>query len=128
MSDYEAPAAYKEVTRKALKEHRCCECQGRIYHHEQYRYLSGVWDRRGVGFKYCLDCYALMQDWMRERGRDEYAPLGGLMSYIFEGERLSYMQRALAITERREGRVYEWRQKKMQRILASIMETPILHS
>lgn len=57
----EFPSAYREVTRKARKEHRCCECCGFIQRGENYLYQSGIWDGEPSDYKTCSDCTALRE-------------------------------------------------------------------
>lgn len=50
------PDAFNSQTRKARKNHICCECRGRILAKEQYEYSSGIWEGRPDSFKTCLAC------------------------------------------------------------------------
>ncbi|NIG20588.1 hypothetical protein F3J37_18085 [Pantoea sp. Al-1710] len=54
MSD--APSAFRQVTRTARKEHKCCECPHPIAPGDKYVYSSGIWEREPFGFKQCLIC------------------------------------------------------------------------
>lgn len=56
----EMPSAFSSVTRKAAKEHRCCECGKTIEKGEQYQYSSGIWDNRPYSYKQCLNCHEIM--------------------------------------------------------------------
>ena len=59
-SDFETPAVYKKVIRRARKRHRCCECRGLIepgVDYEEYRILM-----KGYGWsrhKTCQPCAAI---------------------------------------------------------------------
>ncbi len=50
------PEVYREVTRKAAKEHRCYECGGAIAKGDLYRIASGIWDGEPSSYKWCHDC------------------------------------------------------------------------
>lgn len=54
--DFDAPSAYREVWRRALRSHRCCECDRGIAAGAVYHYASGVWDGRGDSHKTCIRC------------------------------------------------------------------------
>ena len=59
MDDCDNPAqAYREITRRARKDHKCCECGNMIPALDYYRYSSGIWDNRGESFKTCWSCVA----------------------------------------------------------------------
>ncbi|WP_052700080.1 hypothetical protein [Methylocucumis oryzae] len=50
------PTLYREVWRKAIKEHKCCECQDVIKIGERYQYVAGVWEGQFSTFKTCASC------------------------------------------------------------------------
>lgn len=55
--DYsEMPVCYEEATVKARREHRCCECLGRIAKGESYQRKSGKWEGQFQSFKTCKRC------------------------------------------------------------------------
>lgn len=54
--DYDMPECYGEITRKARKEHKCCECGRGIAPGEKYTLRSGKWDGEWQEFKSCNDC------------------------------------------------------------------------
>lgn len=54
------PKAFNTLTRKARKDHKCCECQTTIKKGDSYQYSSGVWDGPD-SFKQCLRCFKLSQ-------------------------------------------------------------------
>jgi len=56
----EMPSAFQSVTRKAAKQHKCCECGKTIEKGEQYQYSSGIWDGRPASYKQCANCYSVM--------------------------------------------------------------------
>ncbi|TKI06225.1 hypothetical protein [Martelella alba] len=54
--DIDAPSCFKEITRTARKQHKCCECRHPIMPGDKYVYYSGVWDGEPADFKRCLIC------------------------------------------------------------------------
>lgn len=57
----ESPSAFMTKTRKARKDHKCCECSRPIRKSESYQYSSGVWDGEAYSFKQCLGCSGIME-------------------------------------------------------------------
>ena len=57
----EQPTCFKSVTRKAAKQHKCCECGKTIDKGEQYQFSSGIWSDGPESFKQCLNCCDLMK-------------------------------------------------------------------
>jgi len=56
----EMPSAFNSITRKARKEHKCCECGVEIKKGDKYRYSSGIWDGEPDSYKQCSDCHEIM--------------------------------------------------------------------
>lgn len=56
-----SPEAFKQVTRKARKQHKCCECLYFIKPGDNYIYSSGVWDSTPDSFKQCIECANLFK-------------------------------------------------------------------
>ena len=54
MSD--APSVFRQITRTARKEHKCCECRSVINPGDKYMYSSGIWDGSASDYKQCLIC------------------------------------------------------------------------
>jgi hypothetical protein len=54
--DGESPSCFRQVIRKARRNHKCYECLGEIVPGERYEYSSGVWDGEPASFKVCLSC------------------------------------------------------------------------
>lgn len=54
MSDM--PQAFRQIERKARKEHKCCECRQVIAPGDKYVYSSGIWDGEASDYKQCLIC------------------------------------------------------------------------
>ena len=83
------PEAICNVTRRASKAHRCCECGHTIPAGDRYQYTSGVWDHRGDSFKTCVSCAALrgaLYDALDTGTADCGPPFGGLVQYMQENE------------------------------------------
>lgn len=53
----EMPQAFRQITRKAKKEHKCCECSGTIAKGMTYIYCSGIWNGSPDSYKTCERCY-----------------------------------------------------------------------
>lgn len=61
-SDSDGPSFCKWSTRRARKEHRCCECGGAIRSGETYNYLGGVWEGYWDSYKFCTPCHAVIKE------------------------------------------------------------------
>ena len=59
--EWDSPAAYRKVDRKAAKPHTCCECRGPIKVGDTYTYTSGIWEGMPDSFHTCERCDALQQ-------------------------------------------------------------------
>lgn len=55
------PQAFRAVTRKARKEHVCCECGAFIEVGDEYEYVSGIWNDTAASFKTCESCATVRQ-------------------------------------------------------------------
>jgi hypothetical protein len=55
-SDFDAPAVYEEVTRRARKQHRCGECRGLIKPGERYEEIRCLWEGQWSAHKTCVTC------------------------------------------------------------------------
>jgi len=53
------PKCALSVVRKAIKIHRCCECNGLIKSGERYQRYSGIWRDGPCSYKTCMDCVHL---------------------------------------------------------------------
>lgn len=104
MSDAEPPKAYRQVIRKARKQHRCYECRGLIEKGEEYHYHSGIWDDPAA-FKVCSDCEQLRED--LDKGSDIYetTPFGGISDWASElgGE---IQERYVSIMQKRGAKIH----------------------
>jgi len=58
VDNYDQPEFIYEETRKARKEHNCCECGRIISRGEKYEHTTGKWDRIDT-FKTCIDCLSI---------------------------------------------------------------------
>lgn len=85
MCDYGAdPAeAWKEVRRKARKDHRCEECRGLIRRGSTYTYVSAIWDGRPNSYKMHTVCHDVNRAIGNEMCGGTYT-LGGLFESIRE--------------------------------------------
>lgn len=70
--DCEYPECFREVTRTARKQHRCCECRGLITIGTKYQYCSGIWQGDPGDHKTCLPCAQLRKDIDAHLWRKEY--------------------------------------------------------
>jgi len=84
--DMDGPTFYSVETRKANKQHVCCECRETIVPGEKYRIASGVWDGRWNKYKTCLPCWAIGKDWACECW-----PHGGLRQYVMDVADIDYL-------------------------------------
>jgi len=67
----EYPEVAKDTEPKARKEHKCCECGGKIYKGEKYVLTKGIWDGEPATYKTCRDCYNLREKIIRD-GMSEF--------------------------------------------------------
>lgn len=72
--------------RKARKEHRCCECGGRIPPGAVYVYTFGEWDGDTTSYKQHLECRDLLEAIADEYCGGESPVYGSLMEEIGEYE------------------------------------------
>jgi hypothetical protein len=83
----EQPQAFLRLTRRARKEHRCCECLGTIRKGESYTFCSGIWDNEPASFKTCPDCIQLrFQVELTISNNDDGMAFGELMEFIQESK------------------------------------------
>lgn len=83
----ELPEAFLTISRKARKEHKCCECHNVIQKGAIYIYCSGIWEGSPDSFKTCERC-----DRVRTLAIKKYPPdfeeegpaFGQLKEYIRE--------------------------------------------
>ena len=103
----EYPAAYHQESRRARKEHRCCECGGRIVKGESYNYHSGVRDNQGRSFKVCVDCDRLRDFMNKGRDLDDLIPFGGLVEDVHSLDDSAADRRMLDIMKKRGAKIPE---------------------
>lgn len=109
----EMPSAFRQIIRKARKDHKCCECHGIIQKGEKYRYSSGIWDDP-ESFKQCEDCYKLIKEINSHiREYDERVYFSGLSEYVFEGNP-STIKRFINIKRKRKGNILPWMMKRIE--------------
>lgn len=51
-----------DKTRRARKQHKCCECYESIEVGQEYCYWSGIWECEPFDYKQCLNCRTLMKE------------------------------------------------------------------
>ena len=109
MCDYDQLEAYKHILRRARKQHKCCECTGKIETGESYHYHSGCWDGTAKSWKICQQCNDL-------RCNHDLA-FGYLFDAIFNGsEDLTEMQKFIANHDLRGGTLLRrWAREKAAR-------------
>jgi hypothetical protein len=61
VDDYNKPSFIYARTRKARKEHICCDCERIIQIGETYEIAKGKWDLSMETYKTCLDCLSLRE-------------------------------------------------------------------
>lgn len=111
----ESPATYMMRVRRARKEHRCCECGGKILKGESYNYHSGVWDGQGRSFKVCVDCDLLRKIADKDRDIEDRVAFGSLVEHIMDHEDPATDRRMCAIMKKRGAEIPEWLAAEGQR-------------
>lgn len=114
----EFPATYMMRVRRARKEHRCCECGGKILKGESYNYHSGVWDNQGRSFKVCPECDLLRDELDKDRDIEDRIVFGGLVEDVQLTDDLAAARVLLSIMEKRGAWVPTW--------LLDCQEIPVL--
>ena len=54
----ELPDVFSQTTRRARRNHTCCECDLMIRPGERYEVIKGLWYVRWETYKTCLSCAA----------------------------------------------------------------------
>lgn len=73
--DGESPAVFREITIKARKQHRCCECGDTIQKGEMHELVDGCWEGRWDHYRTCSFCATL---------RKTYCPHGFVYGELAE--------------------------------------------
>jgi len=60
--DFDPADVYVEKTRKANKEHICCECREKILPGQEYEHVRAMWDGKWDEFKTCYLCVRIRTD------------------------------------------------------------------
>jgi len=81
MCDAEEPKCFQVITRKARKEHKCCECRKIISKGESYQYCSGIWDDP-QSYKTCSSCVEVRDNY--DNTNSCIPPFGSLSEYVQE--------------------------------------------
>lgn len=83
----ESPVVYRSESRRANRQHICCECRGKIFRGETYHHFTGLWDGRWDTYKTCLVCDGLRNEINSTiKDYENLVPLSGLLDYIFDGK------------------------------------------
>jgi len=80
MSD--APSVFRQITRTARKEHKCCECRRVIEPGSKYQYSSGIWDGSAHDFKQCINCSLVSNAAAAVSDEDELPEFGALSEWL----------------------------------------------
>lgn len=102
----ENPEVYQLDKPKARKPHQCYECVGTIEPGEVYHRHHGIWDEPRT-FKVCLDCDKLRADIDAGLRYDERTGFGELPEAVIEGRFPRYIERFIAIKQKRGAKVHE---------------------
>ena len=85
--DGDGPECSVEKTRKARKQHTCCECHLPIPVGAQYVHTSGIWDGEPSTFKQHVECHRLLRMiWDEYCGGEGMWLFGSLLEEIEEYE------------------------------------------
>lgn len=57
--DYLSPTIYREIMRKANKNHECKICGNEIIQGENYLHINGLWEDKWSNVKVCDHCIAV---------------------------------------------------------------------
>lgn len=104
----ESPATYMMRVRRARKEHRCCECGGKILKGESYNYHSGVWDGQGRSFKVCPECDLLRADLDFDAHGDDAVPFTEICERVKDLGDPATTDRLLNIMRKRSAKIPEY--------------------
>ena len=108
----EFPVVYHMKVLRARKEHRCCECGGKILSGESYNYHSGVWDGQGMSFKVCPECDLLRKDLTIILAglplEETLIPFEGLLSAVNELKTAPTLAYLLTNMRKREAPIPKW--------------------
>ncbi len=61
VGDYEPSEFYRDGIYKARKEHKCCECDGKILPGVRYFKTVGKWEGKFSTFRQCLPCHEIQR-------------------------------------------------------------------
>lgn len=63
----ETVECYRDIIRKARKQHTCCECGEPIKPGQRYEYVSGIFGHEPFWQRTCLQCAQIWQDFFDGR-------------------------------------------------------------
>lgn len=81
MCDYDPPAVWGVIERKARRDHKCAECFNGISKGDQYEYYSALYDGAWFNSKTCKSCVALREAF---RDMNDCFGVGELYSELVE--------------------------------------------
>lgn len=110
------PTVYKCDNRKARKDHKCYECQGKINIGESYNYHHGIWSGEPEDFNVCLECDELRFDVNEGAAYDETAAFGSLYEHVFESQDLEFMKRYVALRQKRGAKFQPWMSERIEEL------------
>lgn len=77
------PKVFSDSTPVARKEHKCCECHGKINIGETYYSAKGIWEKP-ESFKMCLGCKDVFDAVSSNVDAGDEPPFEGLREFILE--------------------------------------------
>lgn len=107
------PAFYNDLTHKARKNHRCCECGRDIIAGETYNYTSGLWDGKFDVYKTCADCVSIRNEFF-SNGWNFTNVMSDLIEHLYEIDGDISEDCILNLTPRAKQRVADIIQKIFQ--------------
>ncbi|CAB5079726.1 hypothetical protein UFOVP141_46 [uncultured Caudovirales phage] len=60
--DFEPATVYREVERRANRDHRCSDCGGVIRRRERYKNIASLFDGSWLTAKRCADCQHMVHE------------------------------------------------------------------
>ncbi len=127
----EFPDFSSAYTRKARKEHRCCECRGTIFKGETYHIFAGAWSGDFAEYKTCMDCEELRKELIVKPHDPDYSiPFGYLYEWVFEmkGYNIDIMVKYLSIMTYRNAIISDWMFERLNEAIEHGVKTTGEHS
>lgn len=115
----EMPSVYGMEQRTARKEHKCCECRGKILPGEKYNYHHGIWEGRAGSFKVCLECDAIRKEVDKnERDPEFRTAFEGLSESVFDSHNAKFIRDFIAVKQRRGAAISDWMLRRRDELTA----------